>query len=186
MLATEVLRKEHDAILKMLDALDRTSQQITGGRTVEAARLQGMVEFFQLFADRCHHGKEEDLLFPMLEAKGLPRGGGPIGVMLSEHDRGRGLVQEMAAAASEYEAHPAPAARRWVAAAGTYSALLREHIMKENNVLFRMAEQMLTADEQRALAAEFEQVEIAKMGAGTHERLHERMEALLAQTDMTA
>jgi hemerythrin-like domain-containing protein len=183
MLATEVLRKEHDAILKMLDALDRTSRQLAANGAVPPSTLQGLVEFFQLFADRCHHGKEEDLLFPLLEAKGLPRGRGPIAVMLAEHDHGRGLVRDMAAAASDYEAHPAPAAKRWVAAAGNYSALLREHVMKENNVLFRMAEEVLTSDEQRALAVDFEKVEVRKMGAGTHERLHARMERLLAQID---
>jgi hemerythrin-like domain-containing protein len=181
MLATQILRQEHDAILKMLDALDQTSRQLLSGTPVQASTLQGLLEFFQLFADRCHHGKEEDLLFPLLERKGMPRGGGPIGVMLFEHDHGRELIREMAAAASDYDTNPGPAAKRWVAAAENYSALLREHIMKENNVLFRMAEQMLTPDEQASLAADFEKAEIEKMGAGTHERLHARMEQLLAQ-----
>jgi hemerythrin-like domain-containing protein len=111
----------------------------------------------------------------------MPRGGGPIGVMLFEHDHGRELIREMAAAASEYDTNRGPAVKRWVAAAENYSALLREHIMKENNVLFRMAEQLLTPDEQASLAADFEKAEIEKMGVGTRERLHARMEQLLAQ-----
>ena len=68
MLATEILRKEHEAILTMLDALDQTSQQLLGGALVQPSTLQGLLEFFQLFADRCHHGKEEAHLFPALEA----------------------------------------------------------------------------------------------------------------------
>jgi hemerythrin-like domain-containing protein len=181
MLATEILRKEHDAILKMLDALDQTSLQLSGAASVQPSTLQGLLEFFQLFADRCHHGKEEDLLFPLLERRGIPRGGGPIGVMLFEHDRGRELIREMSAAASEYEKEPHAAGRRWAEAAGEYSQLLREHIMKENNILFRMAEQILSPDEQTSLAADFEKAEIEKMGAGTHERLHARMGQLLAE-----
>ena len=185
MFATEILRKEHDAILTMLDALDQTSLQLRGGASVQPSTLQGLLEFFQLFADRCHHGKEEDLLFPLLERRGIPRERGPIGVMLSEHDQGRDLIQKMKAAAAEYEKEPHAAGKRWSEAARVYSQLLREHIMKENNILFRMAEQMLTPDEQNSLAVEFEKAEIEKMGAGTHERLHARMGQLLAEITKT-
>jgi len=181
MFATEILRKEHDAILKMLDALDQTSLHLLDGVSVQPSTLQGLLEFFQLFADRCHHGKEEDLLFPLLERRGIPRNRGPIGVMLSEHDQGRELIQRMKAAAAEYEKAPQAAARQWSDAARVYSQLLREHIMKENNILFRMAEQILSPDEQTSLAADFEKAEIEKMGAGTHERLHARMGQLLAE-----
>jgi hemerythrin-like domain-containing protein len=181
MFATEILRKEHEAILKMLDALDQTSLHLLGGASVQPSTLDGLLEFFQLFADRCHHGKEEDLLFPLLERRGIPRERGPIGVMLSEHDEGRDLIQRMKAAAAGYKKEPHAAGERWSEAATVYSQLLREHIMKENNILFCMAEQMLTPDEQTSLAAEFEKAEIKKMGAGTHERLHARMGQLLEE-----
>jgi hemerythrin-like domain-containing protein len=185
MFATEILRKEHDAILKMLDALDQTSVQLLSGASVQSSTLQDLLEFFQLFADRCHHGKEEDLLFPLLERRGIPRERGPIGVMLSEHDQGRELIQQMKAAAAEYEKEPQAAGKRWSEAARIYSQLLREHIMKENNVLFRIAEQILSPEEQTSLAADFEKAEIEKMGAGTHERLHARMGQLLEEITRT-
>jgi len=180
MKATEVLRHEHEAILKMLDGLERLNEALRTNPAGSKETLQGFVEFFQLFADRCHHGKEEDLLFPLLERRGLPRAGGPIGVMLFEHDHGRELLREMAAAAETFDKKPQDAARQWVQAAQRYCQLLRDHILKENEVLFRMAEQILTDEEQTALAAAFEKAEIEKMGAGTHERLHARMEQLLA------
>jgi len=179
MFATEILRKEHDAILKMLDALDQTSLQLLAGAPVQPSTLQGLLEFFQLFADRCHHGKEENLLFPLLERRGIPRDGGPIGVMLTEHEQGRVLIQKMKDAAAELAKAPQAAATRWAEAASEYSQLLREHIMKENNVLFHMAEQILSLDEQTSLGADFAKAEIEKMGAGTHERLHARMGQLL-------
>jgi hemerythrin-like domain-containing protein len=185
MFATEILRKEHDAILKMLDALDQTSVQLLGGASVQLSTLQDLLEFFQLFADRCHHGKEEDLLFPLLERRGIPRERGPIGVMLSEHDQGRELMQQMKAAVGEYEKAPQAAGKRWSEAARVYSQLLREHIMKENNILFRMAEQVLSPEEQTSLAADFEKAEIEKMGPGTHERLHARMGHLLEEIHRT-
>ena len=181
MLATEILRKEHDAILKMLDAAQAVGQKLTRGEKVGPDTLDGILEFFRLFADRCHHGKEEDLLFPLLEKKGLPRDGGPIGVMLSEHDRGRKLVHEMDLASAQFPDSSGASARRWAQAASEYAHLLREHIEKENTVLFPMAESLLTHEEQERLAREFERIEIEKMGVGTHERLHAEMEQLLRE-----
>ncbi len=178
--ATEILRNEHDAILRMLDATEEVAQRLGRREHVEPKILEDLLEFFRLFADRCHHGKEEDLLFPMLEKKGMPRGGGPIGVMLMEHDRGRGFVRQMAQEIKPYAAGNADAGKNWAAAAIQYVDLLREHIAKENEVLFVMAERMLSDAEQQELARAFEDAEVEKMGAGTHERLHAMMEKLLA------
>jgi len=179
--ATEILRHEHDAILNMLGATEEVARRLGNQESVEPRVLEDLQEFFSLFADRCHHGKEEDLLFPLLEKKGLPRGGGPIGVMLMEHDQGRDLVMQMSEAARLYGTGNNDAGVRWAATALQYVQLLREHIEKENQILFVMAERMLSGEEQRTLAEAFEKVEIEKMGAGTHERLHGMMDKLLAE-----
>jgi hemerythrin-like domain-containing protein len=179
--ATEVLRKEHDAILKMLEATETTAARLARGEKVPDSILAGLIEFFQQFADRCHHGKEEEVLFPRLVEKGMSQEGGPVGVMLHEHEMGRELIRRMSQAEGAYRAGAPGAAASWALAARSYAALLREHISKENEVLFVMAEQMLNEAEQRQLAETFERVEIERMGAGTHERLHARMEQLLRE-----
>lgn len=178
--ATEILRREHDAILLMLEATEVLAGRLETGEPVEPRLLEGTLEFFRLFADQCHHGKEEDLLFPKLVEKGMPREMGPIGVMLQEHDQGRALVRQMGQAAGDYKQGRPDAGAHWAQAARGYTLLLREHIAKENDILFVMAERMLSAEEQRVLAAEFERAEEEKMGAGTHERLHAQMNQLLA------
>ena len=182
--ATEILRDEHEAILRMLEATEQVARRMGSGERVEPQVLDNLLEFFRLFADRCHHSKEEDLLFPLLEKKGMPRGGGPIGVMLLEHDHARGLVGKMAASDKEYATGDAQSGLRWAAAAMDYVGLLREHIAKENQVLFVMAERMLTPAEQQELALAFEKIETEKMGAGTHERLHAMMDKLLAELQL--
>jgi hemerythrin-like domain-containing protein len=80
-----------------------------------------------------------------------------------------------------YKAGERSAGKQWAEAAAGYAALLRAHIDKENNVLFIMAERVLTSGEQTDLAERFEKLEVDKMGAGTHERLHATMDALLAR-----
>jgi len=179
--ATSILRTEHEAIMKMLDAAEETARQLKANRKVEATTLAGLLEFLQLFADRCHHGKEEDLLFPLLADKGMPRSGGPIAVMLHEHEIGRSFIKGMAEAAVAYSKGDAGAGMRWAEAAHGYVELLREHIYKENNVLFVMAERMLSDADQEQLVKQFEKVEEEKLGHGTYERLHGLMESLVTE-----
>ena len=108
--ATEVLRKEHDAILKMIEATEITAARLERGEKVPDSLLAGLIEFFKLFADRCHHGKEEEIFFPRLVEKGMPRDGGPVGVMLQEHEMGRELIRRMSQAEGAYRAGASSAA----------------------------------------------------------------------------
>jgi hemerythrin-like domain-containing protein len=172
---TAILRKEHEAITRMLEAAEITAEKLERNEAVRAEWLDGMGEFFSVFLDSCHHGKEEEIFFPALAKKGMPVDGGPIGVMLHEHDEGRALAQRLRELAQAYGNGDQAAGTEWAATARQYTQLLREHILKENNVLFPMAEGMLSTTEEEELAARFEQMELEKMGKGTHERLHVRM-----------
>lgn len=177
---TATLREEHEAILRMLDAAESAAGQLARGEAIRPELLEGMGEFFGLFLDKCHHGKEEEILFPALERKGMPVEAGPIGVMLREHNQGRALAARMQELAKAYKGDKA-AGPAWAAALEEYSGLLREHILKENSVLFPMAEGMLSAEEETTLAEQFERMEEEKMGRGTHERLHARMTEIIQQ-----
>jgi len=162
----------------MLDVTETAARRLGAGESMEPRLLEGLLEFFQLFADRCHHGKEEDLLFPRLMARGMPAQSGPIQVMLAEHDEGRALIRRMKESAEAYAQGSPEAGQEWAQAAHGYTALLRDHISKENNVLFVMADRLLTGDDQKELSAAFEAVETEKLGPGEHERLHGLMEQL--------
>jgi hemerythrin-like domain-containing protein len=175
-----MLRNEHEIILQALDTTEEIARQVAGGKAVAADTLAGILEFLRLFADRMHHGKEEDLLFPMLETKGLPRQGGPVAVMLHEHDLGRALIRNMVEASEQFSAGAADAAARWAEAAREYAALLRAHIQKENDILFRIAEQVLSPAEQAQLAQAFGKSEVQKLTPGTRERLQDFMQKLNA------
>jgi hemerythrin-like domain-containing protein len=178
---TDILKQEHNAILRMLDAAEALAGRIGRGAPPEPELLAGVSEFFELFLDRCHHGKEEDLFFPLLERKGVAVRGGPIGVMLREHQQGRQLTAVMVEAARAYQHGDTKAAQRWAQAATEHAALLRDHIFKENAVLFPMADGLLAPAEQDALVARFDELETERMGAGTHERLHARMAEIFAR-----
>src|SRR5262249_30023510 len=94
--ATGILRREHEAILQALEVVEALAGALARGEPVAATDLAQALEFLLTFADRCHHGKEEGILFRALERKGIPRHGGPLAVMLYEHDIGRSLLRDMA------------------------------------------------------------------------------------------
>jgi hemerythrin-like domain-containing protein len=172
--AIEDLRSEHTAILAALQTLEVMTGRLQTGGEVEAGDLRDFVGFLKEFADTCHHGKEEGILFPALVKAGMPQDGGPVGVMLAEHAAGRGLIRRMEAAAST-----SPVDRRAFAEASTrYTELLRDHIEKENGVLFPAAERMLPADQLGRIHDAFEEHEERVIGAGRHEELHELLKKL--------
>jgi len=176
--ATEILIKEHDAILEMLDVLGKVCDKLEAGDAVATEHLEAILSFLQGFADRCHHGKEEDLLFPEMEASGIPREGGPIGVMLLEHVQGREFIQRMiAAVASLKEAGPR-APSEFVGAGRDYVRLLTQHIEKENNVLFRMADMRIPESKQQELEQQFDVVDKEKIGTDQIEQHLQKLDEL--------
>jgi hemerythrin-like domain-containing protein len=98
MKATDQLKNEHEGILLMLRILAQIISTAASGGKIITEHLNGIIGFLKIFVDNCHHGKEEDLLFPAMEEAGIRREGGPIGMMLAEHERGRGYIKGMSGA----------------------------------------------------------------------------------------
>ena len=96
MTPAEQLKEEHQGILLMLRILEKVAAKLGAKGKLDLKHLERIVEFFRVFVDKCHHGKEEDLLFPEMEKAGVPKEQGPIGVMLAEHQQGRGYIRGMA------------------------------------------------------------------------------------------
>ncbi len=169
MKATDVLRSEHEVILDVLAAVESLCRQ-TRGKALDRRAAGEALDFLRCFGDRCHHGKEEQHLFPALAARGLPSHVGPLAVMGSEHEQGRALLTKMSEALAEAEQSKDGAEARFATAGEAYVALMRSHIQKENGVLFPMGDGMLSEQDQADLLSGFQGFEHDHMGAGTHQR----------------
>ena len=164
--ATQDLRKEHEAILYVLQILDKMMQSDSSGPETMLRYYGEMVYFLKIFADKCHHGKEENYLFKELVNKGVPNEGGPVGAMLQEHAKGREYIAQMGRSLDNKDING------FNNAAVQYRDLLRQHIEKENNVLFMMADKVIDEQEQNLLFEQFEQHEENVIGHGVHKKLH--------------
>lgn len=173
MKATEILIEEHEIILKMLDIIEVINHKIENGQPVDAGHLEGIIDFIVNFADRCHHAKEEGILFPAMVRAGIPEKQGPIGVMLHEHVEGREYVRAMKKALAGSPAAGTGVLHEFARSAAGYAELLRNHIYKENNILFRMADDRIGPAVQKEILEAFEKVERDEIGEGVHEKYHE-------------
>ena len=185
--ATGILRREHEVILSLLEVVDALAAALArGGVPTDPRRVTETVDLLRTYADRAHHGKEEDGLFPALERKGIRREGGPLAVMSQEHEQGRDLLRQMSVASVGVQHDTAGAGLRWARAASAYTELLRSHIFKENNILFAMAERALSAAEQEELAEEFDRIERERLAAMTSADIRAAVNRLRGQLGLPA
>ena len=164
--ATTDLRDEHRRILEVVGVLERVLAATRGAPDVSA--LERCTEFFRLFTDACHHRKEEDVLFPALIERGLPRDHGPIAVMLRDHEIGRALIRRMIAALGGLKDGDVAAADELEAAGREYIELIRVHIEAEDHVLFEIADDLLEGPACQRVCGAYHEVCSRRFDGRTH------------------
>ncbi len=178
MRATDILMEEHRVIERVIAALETGANRLEAGQMVRPQFFSEAVEFIRGFADGCHHKKEEGVLFPTMFAFGAPAEGGPVNVMLAEHEMARTYTRGLQAAAEGLANGDADARREVIQFARAYAGLLRQHILKEDRILFPMANQIIPQGNQERVYEEFEKVEHEETGEGVHEKYLALAEAL--------
>jgi hemerythrin-like domain-containing protein len=177
--ATALLMQEHRVIERVIAALETAARRLAQGASVPADFFLKAADFIKNFADGSHHAKEEGILFEVLTANGMPRNSGPVAVMLLEHEEGRRLTRAMREAAERLRDGDQAAAAQVAENALGYAELLRQHIQKEDKILFPMSERMIPAAQHAQVAAAFAQI------AGEAE-VHEKYLALAAELELAA
>ena len=168
MKATEILMQEHLLIQGVLDALERGAQKLGSGADTPKDFFLEAAEFIRGFADDTHHRKEEGVLFKALAQHGFSPDAGPVAVMLSDHEEARRYTQALTESAQKLHRGDQGAREDLIMYALSYVRHLRQHIMKENNILFPMADRVVPADEAARIEADFARVERDEIGTGAH------------------
>ncbi|MBT3329106.1 MAG: cation-binding protein [Nitrosopumilus sp.] len=140
-MSTTSLRRDHELIEKVIKAMESTIQLLNNNTTIPESILLPVIDFSKNFTDVCHHTKEEKSLFPALEEAGLPTNMGPIAMMLMDHQRSREIGTQMEESAKEYLS--SGNSTKLIADMQLYTEHITEHLWKENNKLFMMAEARL-------------------------------------------
>ena len=176
MQSIEILMREHRNIERVVTALERAAAHLARGGLVRPGFFIEAAGFFSDYADGVHHAKEEGVLFGAIVKSGLPASEGPIPVMLEEHVEARACTRALRTAGKRLEEGDPAAARDVISAARRYAALIRDHIAKEDEVLFPMAAQLMSPDTEAAVMAGMTLLEQQETGSG-------KLTALLALAD---
>ena len=182
MKATDILKEEHQVILRVLNSLETATLKIAQGKSTASFFIEA-ADFIKGFADGCHHAKEEGVLFKYMEKHGILVQGGPIGAMLADHEQGRVFTRQMRTAAEAWQAGDLSAAIAVEENARGYYTLLRNHIFKEDNILFPMADRVIPVGEHQELDDKFEHIEHEETGEGVHEKYLAMAEKLELQAN---
>jgi hemerythrin-like domain-containing protein len=179
--AIETLMNEHRLIERAIDALVSFAGEVRRKQSDEREELGRFATFIREFADGYHHGKEEDILFAAMVEAGFPRNGGPIAVMLMEHDEGRAHVRVLGELASQPTPWTDADRTRLADAAHGYGDLLRQHIHMEDAILYPMAEQRLPPYVLEKVSEDCQAYEERKIGSGENDKLQSLAKELLAR-----
>lgn len=159
MKATDILMEEHRVIERVLDSLEIAANRLSLGQAVPMDFFLKAADFIKNFADGCHHQKEEGILFAAMAANGMPQEAGPVAVMLADHEEGRRLTRAMREGAERVQGGDTTAAQQVIQNALGYAALLRQHIQKEDRILFPMAGEVIPVGQHEQLMADFNRIE---------------------------
>ena len=162
--ATKILSEEHKYILKVIDALNKECGALQSGRSIDTNFFRNAIDFIRNYADKFHHAKEEDILFKELCKPQVGMHCNPVEQMLHEHELGRNFVKEIEKGLSENNRN------KIIENTRGYTGLLQEHIYKEDNILYPMADEALSQKVQKSMLDRFKEAEKKRFAKGTKEK----------------
>ena len=168
-MSTASLRRDHDLIEKVIKSMEATIQLLQDGKSIPESILMQVIDFSKNFTDVCHHSKEEGSLFPALEKAGMPTSMGPIAMMLMDHEKSREIAAQMEIATKKYLNENDSS--ELISSMQEYVTHITEHLWKENNRLFMMAEARLQYVSEK-VDSELNEIENSKLKETGKDRAH--------------
>ncbi|MBN2192288.1 MAG: DUF438 domain-containing protein [Polyangiaceae bacterium] len=155
---SEILIDDHQTTERVFDAVLQAFATPAGPPLRLVLKFRSYV---REYVDGCHNKKEEDHLFPLAEARGVPRQGGPLAVMLMEHEQSRQALELVTQLVDRYSAGEAGVLEELREAIEGYASLLKGHFWKETDVLYPMVRRLMEPGDDAQVLAGIEATEAA-------------------------
>ncbi len=173
---SDLLMNDHQTTEKVFEAVERA---LAGPGAPPADLLRDAARYFTEYVDGCHNRKEEEHLFPLVEQRGIPRHGGPLAVMLMEHEQNRHILPSLVQLIDEYIAGDASVLDRLRETFAAYASLMKNHFWKENDILYPMARRVMSEADAQGVVAGIEAVE-GSVGPDTRAKYYALAERIVA------
>jgi len=156
------LMHEHRIIERMLAVLIREYESMGEHGRVDPALIDIATDFIRTYADRCHHGKEEDILFRRLATKDLDAElAGAMADLIEDHTHARTLTRRLVDANGRYAAGDQTALGEIQSSVRSLLELYPVHIEKEDRRFFKPCLEYFTESEQAEMMEEFDEFDRA-------------------------
>jgi len=162
----DYLIAEHELIERSMAVLKNCLEPIELGEEVNTVQMGRALDFLIQFGDKIHNTKEEEILFPLMGERGIPVEGGPLGVMLMEHQAERDLLGKMMAALPDFNSMELEALLQFKAEGMEYLEVRANHIWKENDVLYPMGIKLFSDEDNVHILQQFERLNSEVYGDG--------------------
>lgn len=171
MKSIEIMVEEHENIRRMLKVIRKLCYKLMTEPNYDISDFPKIIDFVRNYADKHHHGKEEDILFATMnrEIEKLAKSGAITGMYI-EHDNGRLYMTNLEKALEEYKKGNDEARLDIIANSISYTDLLDRHIEKENTAMYKFAERMLSEDLKSTIDAECKEIEDKASEEGLQEK----------------
>jgi uncharacterized protein len=153
---SELLMNDHQTTEKVFEAVERA---LAGPGNPPPGLLRDAAQYFTEYVDGCHNRKEEEHLFPLVEQRGIPRSGGPLAVMLMEHEQNRQILPSLVDLIDDYIAGDVSVLDKLRQTFAAYASLMKNHFWKENDILYPMARRVMSPADGQAVVAGIEATE---------------------------
>jgi hemerythrin-like domain-containing protein len=150
-----ILRHEHRLIGRVIRALDSICLQLQLGDQPPVEKLAAFVDFIQNFVNEFHHGNEDKYLMPMLQRQEEFSGGFALAAIENEHKLESELTKELCYTLIEYQRGGLEATKAFVGVAREYASHLMGHMQREDHLLFRVADDVLSSEDKATLMEQF-------------------------------
>jgi len=168
--ALEVLTEEHRVILKIVEVLNNSAKKLQAREEVSTEFFEKILDAMRNFVEKCHHGKEEMALFPLIRARG-GREAKAVSLLIEEHEKGRAFGKALDEAVKKNEMD------NIIKSVNGYVGLLPQHVKKEN-VVFPTWINSLSDETKKELFKRFEEIEETVIGLGKHQEYIQTVEKL--------
>ncbi len=147
---------EHRLIERMIALIETTLEQVEETREIDPHFIDVAVDFIRMYADRTHHGKEEDILFRELGERQLSAEDGRVmRELVDEHVFGRRTTKALVEANERYRSGDDAALPDIVSHLRTLVEFYPRHIEKEDKHFFPASRAYFSDEEDRAMLEDF-------------------------------
>jgi hemerythrin-like domain-containing protein len=157
------LREDHGQIMKLFVAWQHKLEKLDHKDKALLEDFEKCIDWVEVFIDRCHHGKEDEILFPAMASSEDPKVTSLIEDLHSEHQTGRALLESIKLAFKTLS-QPDGLPDGLTQLSRDYIDLFRKHIRRENAQLLPLIEKCIPIDVQQQIVAEFGRYEQSTIG----------------------